>query len=184
MELFRVFDWDGSSLGEAEGGPLFVGRSHQGAGRHDNAGEFGAWYCSRVAVSAVAETIQYFRNRTLHDRDFTVPNGRAKSLVTLRLDDVIPIVDLDDPAELVARSIRPSQVATRRRVTTQRIATSLFKEGAGGLSWWSTFDAEWTNVTLFYERVRRHIVVASPPVMLSTRNADVRQAAAHLGIEI
>ncbi|MBI3493113.1 MAG: RES family NAD+ phosphorylase [Acidobacteria bacterium] len=184
MELFRVFDWDGASLGRSEGGPLCVARSRQGAGRHDSPAQYGAWYCSRLAVSAIAECIQYLRGHVLRDGDFVRANGRTKALVMLRLDDALPIVDLDDPAALVRRRLRPSQVATLRRAVTQRIAASVFREGAGGLSWWSTLDAEWTNVTLFHERALPHIVIAAPPRMLSTRLAEVREAAAHLGVQI
>ena len=184
MELFRVFDWDRSSLGRAEGGPLFVARAQQGAGRHDVPEHYGALYCSRAAVSAVAECIQYLRGHVLHDRDFVRRGTLTKALVTLRVDDRVRLVDLDNPAELTARRVRPSQVATLRRAVTQAIALSVFREGADGLTWWSILDAEWTNVTLFHERALPHIAVAVPPQVLSTRIPEVRLAAEHLGIAI
>ena len=182
MDLFRVFDWDRTSLGPSEGGPLFVARDRQGAGRHDSPGHYGAWYCSRVALSAVAESIKSLRGNALADRDFVRPGGVVTALVRLRLDDEADVVDLDDPPELTARNIRPSQVATTRRSVTQRIAQSIFRERAAGLSWWSTLDADWTNVTLFHERALPHIVVAATPRVLSTRLPEVQAAAEHLGI--
>ena len=184
MELFRVFDWDGSSLGRGEGGPLFVARTRQGAGRHDNPAQYGAWYLSRNAVAAVAESIQFLRGHELREDDFVRPGGLTKALASLHLDDRASLIDLDDPADLAARRLRPSQIATLRRTTTQRIAASLYREGDTGLSWWSTLDAEWTNVTLFYERALPHVKVAEPPRPLSTRIDEVQRAAGRLGIAL
>lgn len=107
-----------------------------------------------------------------------------QAIATLDFEDSLQIVDLDDPAELSARQLRPSQVATLRRMVTQAIATSIFREGAVGLSWWSTLDAEWTNVTLFHERALPRIRIAQPPRRLTTRDADVRGAAVRLGVAI
>jgi hypothetical protein len=47
--------------------------------------------------------------------------------------------------------LRPSAVATRRRDLTQPQARLLHERhpGAAGLRWWSTYEALWTNVTLF-----------------------------------
>ena len=105
MNLFRVFDWDGSSLGRREGGPLFVARGRQGAGRHDAPASYGAWYCARDAVSAVAESIQYLRGHVLTEEDFLRLAGTTKAIVSLHLDDSLKLVDLDDPSELAARRV-------------------------------------------------------------------------------
>ncbi len=67
---------------------------------------------------------------------------------------------------------------------TQRIASAIFDEGAAGFQWWSTLDAEWINVTLFDERARAHVRVAAAPRLLSVRSAEVREAAARLGVRI
>jgi len=184
VELFRVFDWDGVSQGRNPGGPLFVARARQGAGRHDAPAKYGAWYCSRSAVSAVAECIQYLRGHALKDTDFLRVGGARKALVGLWLDDALSLVDLDDPSQLATRRVRPSQVATMRRAVTQGIAGSIFDEGAGGLLWWSTLEAEWTNVTLFYERALPHISMMAPPRRLAIRLGEVQQAAHMLGFQI
>src|SRR5207237_9285674 len=131
------------------GGPRLVTRSGQGSGRHDAPPHYGAWYCSRAAVSAIAETIQRLRGQILDDRYFTRHHVLTRSIVALDIDERVRVLDLDDPAELIARKIRPSQVATFRRDVTQRMALSVFQEGATGISWWSTLEAAWTNVTLF-----------------------------------
>jgi len=184
VELFRVFDWDGVALGAEDGGPLFVARDRQGAGRHDNPAAYGAWYGSRASESAIAEAIQSFRGQPLSDDDFERPNGHRKALAAFRLDDRVRLVDLDDPRILVSRRLPPSQVATLRRATTQRIAAAVYRDGAAGLSWWSTLDAEWTNVTLFRERAIKSLTLAVPPRRLSTADADVRQAADRLGVYV
>jgi hypothetical protein len=183
VELYRVFDWDGRSIDASEGGPLFVPRSRQGAGRHDIA-HYGAWYCSRAAASAVAELLQNYRRHTIHDHDFGMPGGRTRAIVALSLAADALIIDLDDPEVLAARTFRPSQVATLNRTITQRMALSLFNEGGAGISWWSTLEAEWTNVTLFHERALPHTTVAAAPHVLSTRLPEVQLAAERPGIAI
>lgn len=184
MDLFRVFDWHGSSIGSAQGGPLFVARHLQGSGRHDAPDKYGAWYCSRDAVAAVAESIKFLRGQSVRDRDFVRADDTRKTLVGLRLDHALSLVDLDDPLELAARQIRPSHVATSRRAVTQRIASSIFDEGAGGLLWWSTLEAEWTNVTLFYERALPHVSIVAHPRRLSIRLREVKEAAERIGIQV
>lgn len=110
--------------------------------------------------------------------------GLAKALVGFALADGVRLVDLDDPSQLASRRIRPSRVATMRRVVTQQIATSIFDEGVGGFLWWSTLDAEWINATLFHERALPHTSIVAPPRALSIDQAEVRQAAEQLGIAI
>ena len=184
MRLFRVFDWDGATLGRAAGGPLSVARARQGSGRHDAPHRYGAWYCSREAVSAIAECLQYLRGHSLTDADFLRVGPTTKAIVALRVADSLEIVNLDDPAELLDRRLRPSEVATMRRAVTQKISTSLFDAGADGLEWWSTLEAEWRNVTLFHERAIAHVAVEAPPRRLTVTLPEVRLAADQLGIAI
>jgi hypothetical protein len=184
VQLFRVIHWDGHSLGRTGAGPLFVPRRHQGAGRHDAPDLYGAWYFATEAVAAIAERMHPFRGQTITDRDFTRLGNLTLALVTVQLDAALRLVDLDDPAALVTRQLRPSLVATRRRATTQQIARDIFAEGAAGLSWWSTLAAEWTNVTLFHERVVRRVTLVQPPRPLSTKMSEVREAAEDLGVRI
>ena len=136
------------------------------------------------AVSAVAESIQYLRGHRLTDGDFRRVGGTSKAIVRFRLADPAPLLDLDDPSQLMTRGIRPSQVATLRRTVTQRLAATIFAEGLTGLRWWSTLEAEWTNVTLFHERALPHVSIEEAPRRLSTRLREVQQAAEHLGIRI
>jgi hypothetical protein len=133
-------------------------------------------------VSAVAEAIQFLRGHTLEEADFVRPDGARKALVRLLVDDRLRLIDLDDPRELVARTLRPSRVATGRRAETQSIAVSVFDEGAAGLLWWSTLEAGWSNVTLFYERVTPHVRVGEGPMPLTKQLVLVREAAERLGV--
>ena len=94
-----------------------------------------------------------------------------------------PLVDLDDPAVLVARGWRPSQVATRHRATTQSIARTLFDDGAVGCSWWSALDASWTNVTLFGSRGGR-LALEAPTEPLTLTHPALIAAARRLGVSL
>jgi hypothetical protein len=184
VDLFRVIHWDGRSQGRTGAGPLFVPRRHQGAGRHDAPDLYGAWYCTTNPVAAVAERIQHLRGQTMVTQDFQRLGNLALALVGVRLDPSIRLVDLDDPAQLLARDLRPSTVASRRRSLTQELARRIFHEGVGGLQWWSTLSADWTNVTLFYERVAADVTILAPPRLLSVDLPEVRQAAEDLGVRI
>ena len=171
-------------MGGTAGGPLSVIRAGQGKGRHDAANTYGAWYCSREAASAVAESIRFLQGRFLRDRHFVGIGGTVRALVSLSLDDGLDLVDLDDPLELAARRLRPSQVATGRRAVTQHIARSIFDEGAAGFLWWSTLEGGWTNVTLFHERALPHVSVVARPKPLSVRLPEVQEAAERIGVRI
>lgn len=168
----------------ARGGPLYVPREQQGAGRHDAPDRYGAWYCSRDAVSAVAESMAFARGRFLHDDDFVTAAGTVRALVGFQIEDEIAVPDLDDPQILVEKRLLPSQVATRQRAVTQRIASGIFDEGAIGFLWWSTLDAAWVNVTLFHERALPYVSIATPPRRLSTRLPEVQEAAERIGVSL
>ena len=184
--LFRVYRaLDGVAI-TARGGPLYVPRDRQGAGRHDNPGRYGAFYTARSEVAAVAESIQAFRGRDLNADDLELADGSRLALA--RLDAAAPVapVDLDDPAVLVREGWRPSGVASRDRTVTQAMAARVFDSGALGLSWWSTLDAAWTNVTLFAERTLDvgAVTMAGGGEVLSLRHPAVIAAADHLAIPL
>src|SRR5205809_302517 len=120
--LYRVVPaLPGTAAAEA-GGPLYAPRHRQGSGRHDNPEHYGALYASRSPESAVAERLQNFRGQVIVDRDLRFPDGRQYALTTVDDDGLGPLTDLDDPAELVRRDLRPSSVATHRRALTRRTA--------------------------------------------------------------
>jgi hypothetical protein len=182
--LYRVFPLRENVGDLDEGGPLFVARSHQGTGRHDNPSAFGALYASTVAESAIAEMLRGFIGRTVTNAHFRRPDGRRYALASIEESALGPLVDLDDPRELVRLRLRPSQVATRDRSSTQQIAFRIFEGGAPGLSWWSAIEASWPNVTLFAERSVDRLAIDGEPEVLSVDHPIVAAAAAFLGITL
>jgi RES domain-containing protein len=148
--LYRCFPWDGSVQAEARGGALWFPRMLQGEGRHDAPGQYGCLYVSEEPVSAVVEQVARFVGTELAAPDL-VRGGLPLALAALELPDGAPLVDLDEPLVLTAEKLRPSLVATNDRSRTQADAGLLHArhEEAVGLRWWSTFESQWANVTLF-----------------------------------
>ena len=132
----------------------------------------------------MCEAIQFLRGHSLSTPDLRRPGGRMSALATLELAEGPSLVDLDDPESLLARGLRPSRVATGERDVSQQVARGVYAEGAAGLSWWSTIEASWTNLTLFDERCRQLLTVADGPIPLTTRSPEVLAAAERLGIAV
>lgn len=130
----------------------------------------------------MAERLQAFRGRALSSQDLVRADGRLLSLAAFD-DRALPdLVDLDEPAILVGLGVRPSQVATMDRSVTQRLALDLFTSGAIGLSWWSTLEASWGNVTLFDVRLREEMLVLTDVIPLTLGDRSVEAALDRLGI--
>ena len=184
--LYRVFRALDGVEPTARGGPLFVPRDRQGVGRHDSPGRFGAFYAARSAEAAVAETIQAFRGRDLSPEDLELADGSRLTLATYDDSSLPALTDLDEPAVLVEEGWRPSGVASRDRTVTQAMAVRAFEAGAPGLSWWSTLDSAWTNVTLFAERTldAGAVVVAGSAEPLSLKHPALVAAGDHLAIPL
>jgi hypothetical protein len=183
MQLFRVFPWDGHSRGNAEGGPLYVPRHKQGAGRHDIPEREGVIYCSKVAVSAVAETLKPFRGQTVPRRIFSRPDGTVVALATLELEDSITLVDLDDTAQLSFLGFAPSEASSTHRAITQAVARKLFDQKHPGFIWWSALKSSWKNATLFESRVSSYLKV-SDIVNLGADLTIVNQIADEMFVKI
>jgi hypothetical protein len=92
------------------------------------------------------------------------------------------LLDLDDPRNLVQRSLRPSGVATTDREMTQPMAVAIYEEGVPGFEWWSTIEASWINVTLFEDRVVDRFTLAGEPELLTLDHPAVREAAEAVGV--
>lgn len=184
MRLWRVFPWDAQADAGSRGHPLWVPRTLQGAGRHDNPELYGALYLSESPIAAVAEHIAHLRGQALDDAD--LERGGLR-LALLQLDAALEgrLWDLDEPRVLAERRLRPSQVATRVRPTTRRWAADLFRARPrrDGIRWWSTLEAAWMHVTLF-DRALPRLAPAEPPEPLRLRHPAVREAAAAIGVAI
>ena len=182
--LYRVYRaLDGVAPTE-RGGPLFVPREYQGAGRHDAPGRYGAFYATRSPIAAVAEVLQAFRGRDLSPEDLERSDGTRLMLAAFDDAGLESLMDLDQPAVLVEEGWRPSGVASRDRALTQGMAVHAFESGALGLSWWSTLDSAWTNVTLFAEQALAGsaVKVQGAPEPLTINQTEVIAAADHLAI--
>jgi hypothetical protein len=180
VTLYRVFPAVQGARPREAGGPLHVARHLQGSSRHDDPARYGALYTSRSAESAVAEALQAFRGRDIEPRHL-VRTGRPLSLAEIDDSRLGPLPDLDDPAELVRRSLRPSAVATHDRSVTQPAAGAIYEEGHPGFAWWSTIEASWSNVTLFVERASRRLRISGTPEPLTVGHPVLVAVADRMG---
>jgi hypothetical protein len=159
-----------------------VPKEYQGSGRHDAPDRYGCLYLAEVAVSAVAEMLAPFRGTGDLHSAFLVRSGRQLALAELEFAGDARLIDLDDPAVLVAESLRPSVVATGQRSVTQTYAVGQFERHsqAAGLRWWSTLEASWIQVTLFdraLDQLSLHDIRT-----LTIDDDTVIAAALHLGL--
>ena len=181
MTLYRCFASNHRARPDEPDGPLWFPRALQGDGRHDNPDLYGCLYASASDVSAVVEQLARFRSQRLI-QSMLLRRGLPLAVAHVELDDDAKLVDLDDPAVLVQRKLRPSRVATRRRDLTQTQARDIYTDRptAAGLRWWSIHESTWTNVTLF-DRARPSLKPATIR-MLSFDDAAVIEAAEFLGL--
>jgi hypothetical protein len=183
VTLYRCFAWDQHARPREQDGPLWFPRIFQGEGRHDNPDDYGCLYVSAEPVSCVAEQLARFRGQRLLP-SLLRRRGLPLALGNLQLADAAELIDLDDPDVLRRQHLRPSLVATRRRAITQPQAKELYSRHrrAAGLRWWSTYEAQWTNVTLFDRAASQLRVEAVRP--LSVDDPVVVEAAEVFGLRL
>ena len=150
MILHRCLAWNERAAADAPDGAVWFPRPYQGEGRHDNPAVYGCIYLSEQPLSCVVEQLARFRGQKLTP-SLLRRRGLPLALAELELSDDAELLDLDEPAVLRRERLRPSRVATRERAVTQPQALALHEKHAeaAGLRWWSTFEAQWLNVTLF-----------------------------------
>jgi hypothetical protein len=148
--LHRCLAWNERAAPDAPDGALWFPRLYQGEGRHDNPLVYGCLYLSEQPLSCVVEQLARFRGQRLTP-SLLRRRGLPLALAELELPDDAELVDLDEPSVLRRERLRPSRVATRERTVTQPLALALHEkhDEAAGLRWWSTFESQWINVTLF-----------------------------------
>lgn len=180
MIVYRCFAWDrGARVGPNT--PLWFPRQYQGGGRHDNPLVYGVLYVTASGASALVETLADFRGQRLVAAMLR-QRGLPLALADLELDETAEVLDLDDPRALVRERLRPSQVATRDRKVTQPQALRLYERhpGAAALSWWSTHEATWPNLTVFDRAVE--LLRVREVRELTPADPDVVEAADLLGL--
>jgi hypothetical protein len=148
--LYRCFAWNNDGRDADPDGPLWFPRPYQGEGRHDNPDLFGCLYLADRAMSCVVEQLARFRSQRLSPA-LLRRRGLPLALAEIELDAASVVLDLDDPVVLRRERLRPSIVATRHRATTQPQARRLYErqEELAALRWWSTYESEWANLTVF-----------------------------------
>jgi hypothetical protein len=179
--LYRCFAWNERARRDGLDGALWFPRPYQGDGRHDNADLYGCLYLSERPLSCVVEQLARFRGQRLLPA-LLVRRGLPLALAELELADGAELVDLDEPAVLRREQLRPSVVATRAREVTQPQARALYERhpDAAGLRWWSTFESQWLNVTLF-DRAAAALRLSSVRT-LAVEDEEVAAAADVLGL--
>jgi hypothetical protein len=181
--LHRCLAWNERGAPDDPDGALWFPRPYQGEGRHDNPAVYGCLYLSEQPLSCVVEQLGRFRGQRLTPA-LLRRRGLPLALAALELPDDAQLVDLDEPAVLRRAGLRPSRVATRERAVTQPQALALHeKHGeAAGLRWWSTFEAQWLNVTLF-DRAAPTLRLASVRA-LDVADDEITAAADVLGLRL
>jgi hypothetical protein len=165
--LYRCFAWNERARHDEPDGPLWYPRVFQGEGRHDNPELYGCLYLADRPLSCIVEQLARFRGQRL-----------VAGLLRRR---GLPLA-LADPRVLRRERLRPSLVATRDRAITRPQARAFYERhrSLAGLSWWSIYEARWTNVTLF-DRARKHLRLSSVRA-LDITDPDVDEAAEFFGL--
>jgi hypothetical protein len=181
--LYRCFAWNARVRPDRPDGALWFPRPYQGDGRHDNADLYGCLYLSERPRSCVVEQLARFRGQRLQPA-LLVRRGLPLALAELELPDDVELVDLDDPAVLRRERLRPSVVATREREVTQPQVRALYERhpAAAGVRWWSTFESQWLNVTVF-DRAASALRLASVRA-LDVADEEIVPAADVLGLRV
>lgn len=148
---YRVFPYLPTARPGEPGHPLYEHRPQRG-GRVDHPDYF-VWYLARQQEAAAGEV---FGNLPVWDSsmfDFALLPGARKALGSYRLPDDLRVLDLDDPRELLERSLRPTQVVARNLAVTQAWGHRAWDERSAhdhterrwqAVSWWSYHRPKWT----------------------------------------
>jgi hypothetical protein len=181
-EAWRAFPWDRDAAHGEPFSPLWV-PPLQGQGRFDLPDTpAGVIYLAETAEYAVAEVIQHYRGQRLDESDLRVA-GHALGLVRVTIEASLAgrIVDLCDPEVLVHLGIRPDEIASANRRTTQRIAATIHAGGHAGLRWWSALMGDWHTLVLFRDRHGDALAFGAPE-RLALAHPAVRRAMRELGM--
>jgi hypothetical protein len=147
--LYRVFPYLATSAQDEPGGALYV--PSQGGGRLDNAGSYAVLYASDAAAGAIAEAFGRFFEWTsaILEGSPSLP-GSARAIARFELPENSAVCNLDDPAQLVALGLRPSDVVSRDYARSRAWARRIFEQRRWiGLRWWSYYDPQWASYGLW-----------------------------------
>ena len=153
--VYRVVVHD-PSAGRGEPGHAEYLHRPQGQGRLDNPRHYDLWYFAVLPEGAIGEV---FGNLTEWTEGMFLapylPVGR-RALARFEVPDDLDVLDLDDAKALLDRGLRPTQVVSRSRATTQSWALGIFNEAAqngsrrwAGIRWWSFQRPQWPVIGLW-----------------------------------
>jgi hypothetical protein len=185
-QLFRVFLYHAKSEADEPGGALYV--PSQGGGRIDNPTAYSALYLSDSAAGAVAEAFGRFPEWTLSMLEGIPGLPRSvRALARYRYDDsdnAAPVCNLDDPKQLLALGLRPSDVVSRDYIRTRAWARRIYDEKSwAGVRWWSYYEPAWSSFGLW--DIRDLVVAQVTPLRLDNQalveasRAIVRRIVSH-----
>jgi hypothetical protein len=180
--LYRALYYLAGAGDRDPGGVFYV--PPQGGGRIDNPGSYDTLYVgdSRAGVCAEVFNRGKYRQQWSVEMLRGLPSlpGSVRALAWYDFDDATPICNLDDPAELSARALRPSLVATRDYEVSRAWALKLFDlRRWSGVRWWSYHDARWASLGLWNPVSLAHGIEA-----LTIDDADLQTAADILKIRL
>ena len=147
--LYRVFPFLAKTPLDEPGGALYV--PPQGGGRLDNPELYTVLYLSDAPSGAIAEAFGRFPewSPACLAGSPSLP-GSARAIASYRLADDAPLCDLDDPEQLRALRLRPSDVVSRDYDQTRAWSRRIYAQGAwAGVRWWSYYDPRWASVGLW-----------------------------------
>jgi hypothetical protein len=131
-----------------------------------------------VSASAHAAVAESFGRLAVWRPDtFVHGSGLPYALAAYEVPDDLPVFGLNDVDALKSIGVmRPTDVVTRNRETTQAWARTIFSLGRyHGAAWWSYYDPEWPVLGLWKRRALR--LDGSPEIIESTSSV-VQEAAA------
>lgn len=149
MDLFRVFPYSPGSAGNEPGGAICV--PSQGGGRLDNPGTYSVLYLSDTAAGAIAEAFGRFPEWTQSILEGlpSMPKS-VRALARYQLADGALVCNLDDPRQLLALGLRPSDAVSRDYNRTRAWARRIHEQSTWvGVRWWSYYDPAWHSFGLW-----------------------------------
>lgn len=147
--LYRVLPFLANAAPEEPGGALYV--PSQGGGRLDNPELYAVLYLSDAASGAIAEAFGRFPewSPAILAGSPGLP-GSVRAIASYRLADDAPLCDLDNPEQLRALRLRPSDVVSRDYSRTRAWARRIYERRAWvGVRWWSYYDPRWASLGLW-----------------------------------
>ena len=147
--LYRVLPFLATAAPNEPGGALHI--PQQGGGRLDNPDRYAVLYLSAAAAGAIAEAFGRFPewSPAILAGSPSLP-GSVRAHARYRLSDGEPLCDLDNPEQLQALRLRPSEVVSRDYSRTRAWARRIYEQHRWiGARWWSYYDPRWVSVGLW-----------------------------------